>query len=152
MNAGAVQRASRDDFGALIDVFIRQEAEHSRQHVLTHRKIEMDKIATLWKGRIAEELEHSYIGREVLNPLDDSRRTKALGKSRSQFLNFIWAMLPLSEIAWKDAEAQGTPFWPPMRMILNGDRSFEATVLPKAVENDFRPGFDPEIHAPWTTA
>lgn len=38
---------------ALIDVFIRQEAEHTRQHVRTNQKIGMDRIATI---RVTERI------------------------------------------------------------------------------------------------
>jgi predicted metal-dependent hydrolase len=127
-------RAVRDDprledeprLRELIDVFVQQEAEHTRQHVRTNRKIGMNKIATskftekitrfiqrttpvyvsvaasgfiefvgfgffkshidrqvlytsgmqqemakLWKWRIAEELEHSFIKLKVINHLDN---------------------------------------------------------------------------------
>ena len=54
-------RAVRDDprledeprLRELIDVFIRQEAEHTRQHVRTNRKIGMNKIAT---AKFAEKI------------------------------------------------------------------------------------------------
>ncbi len=188
----------------LINVFIRQEAEHTRQHVRTNRQIGMDQIATieftekitrfiqrqtptyvsvaasgfiefvgfgffkshidrdvlytsgmqhemakLWKWHIAEELEHSFIKLKVINHLDNSYWVKACGFVEGQVMAHLFVTTLIPEIVWKDAKANGKPFWPHLFMFLRGLGDTEWGVDQESVANYFSKDFDPEIKDPW---
>jgi len=106
-------------------------------------------IAKLWKWHLAEELEHGFVKLKVLNYLDNSYTTKALGMAQAIVVSHFYVIFLIPEVVWEDAKMINKPFLPHFFKFMKNVSKTDWGINRESLRNYFSKNFDPETHVKW---